>query len=77
MLKQLYLGLFLTEGETDCNLFFSIFLFILGFAGLGGILYNIEGFDLIGFMIGSMACFGFIAVAIAIIENEIKLVYKD
>lgn len=77
MLKQIYLGLFLTEGDTDINIFFSMFLFVIGLIGLGAILYNIEYFDFIGFSIGSLVCFGIVAVAIAIIENEIKLVYED
>ena len=77
MLKQIYLGLFLTEGDTDINIFFSMFLFVIGVIGLGAILYNIEYFDFVGYAICSLVLFGMVAVAIAIIENEIKLVYKD
>lgn len=77
MLKQIYLGLFLQEGDADINIFFSIFLFIVGVIGLGGMLYNIQYFDFIGYAIGSIVFFSMVAVAVAIIENEIRIIFED
>lgn len=76
MFKQFY-DEFFKRGNTDENIFISIFLLIIGFTGLYGMFSTIETFSFIAYLVSFCVCLGLIMIAINVIINEIKYIYED